>query len=85
MGHAPAFHLCQRGAFAQPSGLLQEERSVLRIEALSRLGRQAEAERLAAQLLTRYPTSFHGKRVRELIGGLNGQPRAQSAEGERSP
>ena len=50
-----------------PSGALGQEAALLRIEALVKLGRRAEAEPLGRAFLDAHPTSAHGSRVRELI------------------
>lgn len=52
-----------------PSGLLVEERSVLRIEAMVQNGQTGEASRQAERFLARYPSSLSVDRVRKLVGG----------------
>jgi hypothetical protein len=45
------------------SGALSQEREVLAIEALRRLGRASEANARAARFRERYPASIHDRRV----------------------
>ncbi|MEM9862424.1 MAG: hypothetical protein AAF938_12450 [Myxococcota bacterium] len=54
-----------RSAFA--SGAYAEEREVLAIDALARLGRRAEAERRAARFERRWPASVHGARISAIL------------------
>jgi hypothetical protein len=56
-----------------PSGLLGEERMVLRIDALVQSGSSSEALELAARFLARYPSSLSANHVRELIGAKRAQ------------
>ncbi|MFT3924194.1 MAG: hypothetical protein QM778_16790 [Myxococcales bacterium] len=51
-----------------PDGMLVPEREVLAIDALRKLGREAQATRRLQAFRTRYPDSFH-------IGGLERAPR----------
>jgi len=44
-----------------PSGALVQEREILAIEALRRLGREAEANARAQSFRTRFPSSIHGR------------------------
>jgi hypothetical protein len=46
-----------------PRGLLSQEREVLAIEALARVGRRAEARARAERFLRRHPTSAHRERL----------------------
>jgi hypothetical protein len=64
---ARAREILERGAPPDESGGLDQERAALRIEAVTRLGQQAEAERLARIFLARYPESPHAARVRALL------------------
>ena len=57
----------ERHAARFPSGALAQEREVLAIDALVRLGRRAEAETRAAGFRARYPTSTHGVRIQGLL------------------
>ncbi|HJL18287.1 MAG TPA: hypothetical protein RMH99_21665, partial [Sandaracinaceae bacterium LLY-WYZ-13_1] len=52
-----------------PSGLLAEERELLRVSALAALDRRVEARRVAAAFARRWPSSAYAARVRELAGG----------------
>ena len=53
---------------AHPAGVLQQEASLLRIEALVRSGDAAAARRVARAFLRDYPQSPHVARVRALLG-----------------
>lgn len=57
-------------ARAYPNGTFAQEREVIAIEALSALGRRAEAERRAASFHAAYPQSSHGERVDRLIANV---------------
>jgi len=46
-----------------PNGALSQEREVIAIEALQRLGRKEEAKARIAGFRERYPSSIHGRRV----------------------
>jgi hypothetical protein len=50
-----------------PGGLLSQEREVLAIEALSRLGRTAEAKARAQRFLRTFPRSAHRTKVLNLV------------------
>jgi hypothetical protein len=50
-----------------PNGLLAQERDVITIDALFRLGRRDEANARARAFLLRYPGSAHAWRVNELL------------------
>ena len=51
-----------------PSGRFAQEREVLAIEALVRLGRRPEAETRAAAFDRAFPTSAHRRRIAVLLG-----------------
>jgi hypothetical protein len=51
-----------------PGGAFTQEAEVVRIEALSRDGNRAEAERAGKRFLATYPKSPHAPRVRTLLG-----------------
>jgi hypothetical protein len=51
-----------------PGGAFTQEAEVVRIEALSRDGNRAEAERAGKRFLAAYPKSPHVSRVRTLLG-----------------
>ena len=51
-----------------PRGLLGQEATLLRIEALVRAGNRPAAEALARQFLARQPNSPHAKRIESLLG-----------------
>jgi hypothetical protein len=50
-----------------PSGAFTQEREVIEIDALYRLGRKAEAERRATQFIARNPGSSYARRVKDLL------------------
>ncbi|HEX2880411.1 MAG TPA: hypothetical protein VHO25_12840 [Polyangiaceae bacterium] len=50
-----------------PGGAFTQEREVIEIDALYRLGRKAEAERRATQFIARNPGSSYARRVKELM------------------
>jgi hypothetical protein len=51
-----------------PNGALVQEREVIVVDALLRLGRRADAETRAADFHRRFPASVHGRRVDVLLG-----------------
>jgi len=51
-----------------PNGALVQERELVAINALLRLGRRAEASARAARFHRQFPTSVHGRRIDVLIG-----------------
>jgi hypothetical protein len=50
-------------------GAFEQEREVLAIEALVRLGRRAEAQGRAASFEAAFPHSAHRRRIAVLLGG----------------
>jgi hypothetical protein len=52
-----------------PSGILAQEREVVAINALMRLGQREAARARAAAFLRQYPGSVHAQRIQELVGG----------------
>jgi hypothetical protein len=58
-----ALRILDEHAARFPSGLLAPEREVLRIEALRKLGRGAEASQRLHQFESRYPDSIHLRRL----------------------
>ncbi len=68
-----AFNLTQEHRRRFPQGMLSQEREVLAIEALSRLGKSSEARTRAGQFSQRYPDSPHRARV------LQSSPSSSSA------
>jgi hypothetical protein len=56
-----------------PRGLLGQEATLLRIEALARSGSRPAAEALARQFLARQPNSPHAKRIESLLGQASAQ------------
>lgn len=51
-----------------PDGMLAQEREVIAVEALEKLGRGAEADQRAAAFVRRYPGSSHISRLSTLVG-----------------
>ena len=64
---AEAVRLSSRHAERFPSGLLAQEREVIAIDALVRLGRGDEARARAARFIEHYSGSAHVPRLRELL------------------
>lgn len=60
-----ALRLLEEHAQRFPAGMLGPEREVLRIEALRKLGRTAEAAERMRAFETRYPNSIHLRRLQE--------------------
>jgi len=65
LGQSPsaALSLANQHRARYPSGVLAEEREVIAIEALKRLGRSAEAERRIEAFSRRYPGSAYRKKL----------------------
>ncbi len=63
---AHALELIDEDTRVHPSGALVEERDALRINALSTLGRDAEAREAARRLLATHPNSIH-RRLAERV------------------
>lgn len=51
-----------------PRGALREEAAMLRVEALSEIGEEAAARRLARTLLDKDPSGPHARRLRSILG-----------------
>jgi hypothetical protein len=67
---AKALALCDRHAReVGAKGLLVQEREVIAIEALVKLGRQGEAKARADKFKRAFPTSTHLLKVEALVGG----------------
>jgi hypothetical protein len=62
-----ALALASEHASRFPAGALSQEREVIAIEALVRLGRMEEARARAARLFRDAPDTAHGPRVRALL------------------
>jgi RNA polymerase sigma-70 factor (ECF subfamily) len=60
--------LCAKHQASFPQGNLTQEREVIAIDALVRLGRAAEAEARADRFESSYPTSGHRRRIDSLLG-----------------
>jgi hypothetical protein len=69
VGSSPATTLarCDEHARAYPKGSMAQEREVLAIDALLRLGRRAEAEQRAARFEATYPGSAYSRRITSLL------------------
>src|SRR5205085_9990249 len=67
----PALALAQATEHARrfPGGALSQEREVIAILALQKLGRLDEARARAERFLARYPASAHRRRMEALVGG----------------
>lgn len=65
---ARALALCERHAREAPDGVLVQEREVIAIEALVRLGRRGDAKARAEKFKAKFPTSTHLLKVEALIG-----------------
>lgn len=61
-----ALRLVKQHAAAFPNSTLQQEREVIRISALAKLGRKSEAEQGAARFQKAYPNSVHTPQLEEL-------------------
>lgn len=62
-----ALSLLNRLAKLYPSGVLAQEREVLAIDALLRLGRKSEANARATRFASRYPGSAHWPHIQRLL------------------
>jgi hypothetical protein len=80
LGHDPGAALAATEAHRRrfPGGVLAQEREVIAIAALARLGRTAEAEAAARRFLSAYPRSAHRRRIEVLVPGLGGEAVAPS-------
>jgi hypothetical protein len=65
---ASALAIADEAAARFPSGDLAQEREVIAIDALTRLGRIAEAQSRAAAFYERFPASAYRPRIDSLIG-----------------
>ena len=65
---ARALALCGEHARTFPGGLLSQEREVITIQALARVGRRAEAETRARRFAQAHPRSAHLRRLVHLLG-----------------
>jgi hypothetical protein len=70
LASAPAETLarCDEAARRFPRGALAQEREVLAVDALLRLGRRADAEARAARFRAVYPGSAYLRRLDTLLG-----------------
>jgi hypothetical protein len=64
-----ALSLAEKHRSAFPHGMLVQEREVLAIEALTRLGRSSQAKARAAAFLDAYPRSAYRSKVQGLVPG----------------
>ncbi|MBL8609560.1 MAG: hypothetical protein JNL38_19675 [Myxococcales bacterium] len=65
---ARALALCERHARDYPGALLGQEREVIAVDALTRLGRGAEAKARARRFREQNPSSSHLGRLKVLVG-----------------
>ncbi len=63
-----AFDLTIEHARRFPNGMLVQEREVIAIEALARMGRTDEARRRASSFFATYPSSAYRSRVNDAVG-----------------
>lgn len=63
-----ALDLTNRDVLRFPNGVLAQEREVIAIDALTRLGRMDDARARARQFFQSFPGSAHGPRVAALVG-----------------
>jgi hypothetical protein len=63
-----ALDLTDRDALRFPNGALAQEREVIAIDALTRLGRMQDARARARDFFQAFPGSAHGPRVAALVG-----------------
>jgi hypothetical protein len=63
-----ALDLTDRDVLRFPNGALAQEREVIAIDALTRLGRMEDARARARQFFQAFPGSAHGPRVAALVG-----------------
>jgi len=64
---ARAMDLVERHQQMYPNGQMGSERELIAVDALVRLGRQAEAERRAAPYLQQTTDSLYARRLRQLL------------------
>jgi hypothetical protein len=64
-----ALALAEQHSRRFPHGVLTQEREVIAVEALARLGRRAEAAARAERFLQAFPTSAHRSKIESIIGG----------------
>lgn len=65
---ARALALCERHARDYPGALLGQEREVIAVDALTKLGRTAEAKARARRFRDQHPSSSHLGRLKVLVG-----------------
>jgi outer membrane protein assembly factor BamD (BamD/ComL family) len=63
-----ALALCNEHAKSYPNGMLAQEREVIAIEALVKMGRTAEAKSRADRFRARFPGSSHMRRIDTIVG-----------------
>jgi hypothetical protein len=68
---AGALQQLERYQVKFPRGMLGQEATLLRVEALVQSGNRAAARRLARQLLTRHPDSQYANRLEALVGPVS--------------
>jgi hypothetical protein len=87
LGGAPAraLDLALRHAARFPGSVLGQEREVLAIDALVRLGRLGEARARAAAFAARFPTSAHLRRLEALVPSTRIDNEVHKAPAEAAP
>jgi hypothetical protein len=63
-----ALSICAEHSRGFPHGLLAQEREVIAVDALVRLGRLEDAQQRAARFAAAYPSSTHLRRIEALVG-----------------
>lgn len=82
---AAALRVVARHLRLFPSGVLAQERELVAIDALLRVGQREAARVRAATFLRQYPGSVHALRIQELVGGSDPSNSARAVEQERAP
>ena len=87
LGSAPAraLDLVSRHAARFPGSVLGQEREVLAVDALVRLGRHGEARARAAAFAARFPTSAHLRRLEALMPSTRIDNEVHKAPAEAAP
>ncbi|MFS8067156.1 MAG: hypothetical protein ACMG6S_12365 [Byssovorax sp.] len=87
LGSAPsrALDLVSRHAARFPGSALGQEREVLAIDALDRLGRSSEARARAAAFAARFPSSAHLHRLEALVPSTGIDSEVHKAPAEAAP
>jgi outer membrane biosynthesis protein TonB len=79
---ADALGFAEEHERAYPAGSLLQERELIAISALARLGRAADARSRADRFLSRFPTSAHRRRIEAVVGR---SPSSDPTPGDAAP